>query len=57
MPCVTCHMSPFTFHLSHVTNANSQSHGPSRCKLPMYAQQDAAHDLDLEQISETSLLP
>ena len=38
MLCVTC-------HLSHVTNANSQSHsqGP-----PHYEQQDACADLELD---------
>ena len=38
LSCVTCHVSPTAFHLSHVTTTNSQSHRPSLCLLPHYAQ-------------------
>ena len=41
VPRVTCHLSP-------VTNADSNSHGPCPCLLPQYAQQDYSADLDLD---------
>ena len=48
MSGVRCHVLLVTCHMSHITNAKSQSHGPSPCWLPHYAQQDAAADLDLD---------
>ena len=38
MSRVMCSVSPVTCHLSPVTYANSQSHRPSPCSLPHYAQ-------------------
>ena len=43
-----CHLSHFVCDLSHITNATSNSNGPSPCYLPKYAQQDTPTDLDLD---------
>ena len=43
-----CQVARVECNQSHVTNANSQSQGPSPCYLPRYAQQDAAAGINLD---------
>ena len=48
MSCDTCPPSHVTCHMTHVTNTNSHSHGPSPYKLFHYAQWHADGDLNLD---------
>ena len=49
-------VSRLAHHLSY-NNANSHSHGPSPGRLPKYAQQDVAADLDPSTMSPQQFQP